>query len=105
MIKKILVLLIFITIVACDSTPKDWNWGLRPRPFKGFRGFPSAKTDYGAGFKQGCEIGLNSVTKGILSSYVGNEFDPNRVARNEDFRTGWWDGYEQCVYIVDWDVV
>ena len=91
---------------SCDPLPKDWEWGLiRPAPLNGKKGFPSAKTEYGAGFKEGCSIGWSSVGTGIMSDAVPMKLSPEKITKSADFRAGWWDGFEQCVYIVDWDVI
>ncbi len=100
--KIIYLLLLFLTF--CDSMPKDWEWGMQPRPFNGLDGFPSAKTEYGAGFKNGCQIGWNSVGMGLMTEFMP-KLDPELLVKSTDYRIGWWDGYEQCVYTYDHDVI
>jgi hypothetical protein len=87
-----------------ESMPKSWNWGAKPRPLTGVRGFPPADTEYGKGFKDGCQSAWDAVTTGLLSD-VGGKYNFKRMQKGPDYNTGWWDGYEQCTYIVDWDVV
>ena len=104
MIKKILILFLLIFISSCyESMPKSWNWGLKARPLTGVRGFPEADTDYGKGFKAGCESGFETSTKG-LKDLSKPRLNPVLMAKNTAYGAGWWDGFEQCVYIVDWDV-
>lgn len=105
MIKKLVYLPLLILLTYCDSMPKDWNWGFRPRPFSGLSGFPSANTDYGAGFKDGCAIGWSSVAKGAVTDFMPMRLNTKQITKNVDYRSGWWDGYEQCVYIYDHDVI
>ena len=87
-----------------ESMPKSWNQGLKPRPLTGVRGFPSAETEYGKGFKDGCNAGWDAVSKGILADLNDRRYDFRRMQKSPDYNTGWWDGHEQCTYILDWDV-
>jgi len=87
-----------------ESMPKSWKWGATPRPLTGIRNFPSADTDYGKGFKDGCGSAWDAVTKGLLSDKNNRDIDPSRMGTNPDYSTGWFDGFEQCTYIMDWDV-
>lgn len=103
--KKFLQIITLLIAVSCDSMPKDWEWGMRPRPFNGLSGFPSTKTEYGAGFKEGCSVGWSTVNKGMMSDFMPGKLSPKRITQSSDFRTGWWDGFEQCVYVSDWDVI
>ncbi|MCE3255691.1 MAG: hypothetical protein K0R25_1185 [Rickettsiaceae bacterium] len=97
-----------ISITSCgvvaEPMPKSWNWGIRPRPLTGVRGFPETDTDYGKGFKNGCENAWNASGKGA-KDFVQTHINPILMSRNPDYGVGWWDGYEQCTYIIDWDVV
>jgi hypothetical protein len=34
-----------------------------------------------------------------------NNYDYYRSKKSPDYGTGWFDGLEQCTYIVDWDVL
>ncbi len=108
MIKKTLTLIILLFFSSCglfmEPMPKSWNWGIRPRPLTGVRGFPEVDTDYGQGFKNGCENGWSTSSKGLKDLYKTN-INPVLMSKNPDYADGWWDGYEQCVYIIDWDVV
>jgi hypothetical protein len=104
-IKKSIYTLIFILTIGCDSIPKDWEWGIRPRPLNGLDGFPSAKTEYGAGFKEGCGFGWSTVNKGLMSDFTPMTMDTKKITKSSDYRAGWWDGFEQCVYTSDWDVI
>lgn len=85
--------------------PKGWNWGLRPRPLTGVKNFPPADTEYGRGFKDGCNTAWDVVSKGLLSDINDRKYDFKRSLKYSDYNSGWWDGYEQCTYILDWDVV
>ena len=105
MIKKIIQTSILFLVISCDSMPKDWEWGMRPRPLNGMSGFPSAKNEYGKGFKDGCGIGWSTVNKGTMSDFTPMYLDTKRITGSADYRSGWWDGFEQCVYISDWDVI
>ncbi len=90
--------------IFVEKMPKTWNWGVKPRPLTGVRGFPEADTEDGQGFKDGCGAGWDSVSKGLLSDKNGRGVDPKRMGSNPDYSNGWWDGFEQCTYILDWDV-
>ncbi len=105
MIRSFICLLLLFLITNCDSMPKDWNWGIRPRPLNGMSGFPSAKTDYGAGFKEGCGIGWSSVNHGLMTEFMPMRLNTKKITKSADYRAGWWDGFEQCVYVSDWDVI
>jgi len=85
--------------------PSSWNWGIKPRPAVGIRNFPPADTEYGKGFKDGCSVAWNAVTKGMIGDTIEAQYSYSRMKRNIDYNTGWWDGFEQCTYINDWDVV
>ncbi len=86
-----------------EPIPNTWQWGLKPRPLTGIRNFPSADTDYGKGFRDGCQTGFNAVTKGLAGDLT-TSFDYKRMKKSSDYGTGWNDGMEQCTYIMDWDV-
>ncbi len=88
-----------------DPMPKSWHHGFKPRPMTGTRNFPPATTDYGKGFKDGCHTSFDVVTKGLLSDYNEKKYDFKRMQKSPDYNTGWWDGMEQCTYIMDWDIV
>jgi hypothetical protein len=87
-----------------EPMPKSWNWGAYPRPLTGVATFPPADTDYGQGFKDGCGAAFDAVSKGLLSDINHKGVDPKRLGSNADYSTGWFDGLEQCTYILDWDV-
>lgn len=106
MLKKILGFSLLYFLSSClliEPIPSDWNWGLKPRPLTGVKNFPSAKTEYGKGFRDGCSSALNAVSKG-MSSDLDPRFDFKRMNKSADYGVGWFDGIEQCTYIVDWDV-
>ncbi len=83
--------------------PKGWQWGFKPRPLTGVRNFPPADTEYGKGFRDGCTSAWDAVSKGLLSDLTG-KYDYKRMLKSPDYNTGWWDGYEQCTYILDQNV-
>ena len=33
------------------------------------------------------------------------KINPKLLTGNPDYSSGWWDGYEQCTYAVDHDVI
>ncbi len=107
MLKNIFLLLILF-LSSCklfvEPMPPSWNWGLKPRPLTGVRNFPPADTEYGKGFKDACGMAWDSVTKGLTADINDAKYDYKRMSQHPDYETGWWDGYEQCTYIVDWDV-
>ena len=103
-IRKLAIFLTIFLLTSCESMPSSWEWGAKPRPFTGVRNFPETDTDYGKGFKNGCENGLAVVTKGWVDT-LNKQIDPVMLTKNLDYTTGWWDGFEQCVYISDWDVL
>ena len=106
--KVILLTSMTILVSGCpgiiDKAPQGWPV-IEPRPLVGIRNFPSTDSDYGKGFRAGCGTAFEAVTKGLPSEINSAEIDPQKLANNDDYRTGWWDGFEQCTYIVDWDVV
>lgn len=107
MLKKLLILIIITNLSSCgllaEKMPDGWQWGFKPRPLTGMRNFPSADTEYGKGFKDGCVSAWDAVSKGLTSDLEG-KYDFKRMTKSPDYNTGWWDGYEQCTYIIDWDV-
>ena len=107
MLKKLLILIVITNLSSCgllvEKMPNSWQWGFKPRPLSGVRNFPSADTEYGKGFKDGCLASLDGVSKGLTSDLEG-QYDFKRMTKSPDYNTGWWDGYEQCTYIMDWDV-
>ncbi len=110
MLKKFFTSVALILVASSCSLfiepmPKTWNWGAKPRPLTGVRGFPEADTEYGKGFRDGCNSAWDSVTKGLLSDINNKRYDFKRMQKSSDYNTGWWDAYEQCTYIVDHDVV
>lgn len=110
MLKKIAAILLILSFsTSCslfiEPMPKSWNWGLKPRPLTGVRNFPSADTEYGKGFKDGCETANDAVSKGLMSDFNDKKYDYKRMLKSGDYSNGWFDGLEQCTYILDWDVV
>ncbi len=103
--KSILILLFLASCNAFwEPMPKGWNWGLKPRPTTGVRGFPSGDTEYGKGFKDGCIAAWDAVTKGLTGDLKA-KFDYKRFTKSPDYGTGWGDGIEHCTYITDWNVL
>ena len=109
---KFYLMLIITSLFLCsscrifyESTPSDWGWGFQPKPLTGMRNFPSAKTEYGKGFRDGCGSALNAVAKGLAADLAKGNYDYYRSKKSPDYGTGWFDGLEQCTYIVDWDVL
>ena len=109
MLKKVFLIIAIITLSSCrllaEPMPKSWHWGAKPRPLTGVRGFPETDTEYGKGFKDGCGSAWDAVAKGLLSDINDKKYDFKRSQQSPDYSTGWWDGFEQCTYILDWDVV
>jgi hypothetical protein len=104
MIKKtILTALLFLTF-SCETMPKSWNWGIKPRPFSGIRNFPPSDSEYGQGFKDGCGSGFDVAAKGLLADFNERKYDYKRTIKSPDYDKGWFDGLEQCTYIIDWEV-
>lgn len=87
-----------------EPLPKSWHWGATPRPLTGVRGFPSADTDYGKGFKDGCGAAWDTVSKGFLSEINNRGVNPKKLGVSSDYNIGWFDGFEQCTYILDWSI-
>ncbi len=105
MSRNLFLILSLISLNSCyESLPKSWDWGLKARPLTGVRGFPETNTDYGKGFKSGCETGFESSSKGLKDLHKP-KLNSNLMSTNQDYSTGWWDGFEQCTYIMDWDVL
>lgn len=100
----------FLLLVACllsscllmEPMPKGWEWN--KRVLTGVKNFPSTDTEYGKGFKDGCYSAWDALAKGYLSDATKSTFDVKRAQKSDDYTTGWWDGMEQCTYIIDWDV-
>ena len=107
MYKKLSILIFSLLVFSCnpfpESLPNDWKWGVRPRPLTSVGGFPSAKTDYGKGFKDGCAIGWKATLHGPAGDIKAG-FDAVMLVKNSDYANGFDDGYNHCVNSVDWDV-
>jgi hypothetical protein len=108
MLKKKFLLISLLFLFSCqvfiEPMPKSWDWTFKPRPLSGVRNFPSTDTEYGKGFKDGCEAAWDGVSKGLLREVTKKKYDVKRMSKSPDYGTGWWDGFEQCTYILDWDV-
>ena len=105
MYRKIILLLISTFLISCDTVPDDWNWGIRPRPAVGSTGLPSTESDYGKGFKNGCEFAWNQHGRGMLE-HLSVTIDYDSISnRHPDYMDGWWDAQEQCTYILDNDTI
>ncbi len=96
--------IIFIFCSSC-ALPKGWNDWTLSRPFWGMKNLPSTDTDYGRGFEHGCQHGTRVVSKGMLAEVIGTRLNTEDLINNEQFASGYYDGYEQCTYIQDWDVI
>jgi hypothetical protein len=107
-LSKILLVFISLLTISCsvivEPMPKSWDWGLKPRPLTGVKNFPESNTDYGHGFKDGCEGIWTVVGKGGVD-LVKPKLNPVLMSKNPDYANGWYDGMEQCVYIIDHDVL
>jgi hypothetical protein len=107
-IKSIIALSLIFSLSSCyllfDPMPKGWDWGFKSRPLTGVRNFPPANTEYGKGFKDGCVSAWDAVSKGLTGD-LAPKFSYKRMQKSPDYGTGWWDGFEQCTYIIDHDVV
>lgn len=104
MTKKFLSLIFILTFLdSCslffEPLPKSWNWGFRPRPVTGVRGFPEADTEYGLGFKNGCEMSWESASVGLLGN-IDPTLDTARMTNSADYNNGWYDGMLQCSHII-----
>ena len=84
--------------------PKTWEWGFKPSPLTGMRNFPPADTEYGQGFKDGCTASFAAVGKGYIDS-IKPKMNTTLMMKSPDYASGWYDGTEQCVYIIDWDTL
>ena len=104
MLNKFLILSTLLIFTSCSS-PKGWGFAFKPRPISGMTNFPSTETDYGKGFKDGCEGALIAASKGVVDDILKTRINPVQAAKNPDYSNGWYDGSEQCFYIVDWDVL
>ncbi len=110
--RKSVKTLALFSLLACSSScsifiqsyPDSWNNNFKPRPISGIKGFPETNSEYGKGFKDGCHSSYDTITKGLLSDINEKKYDYKRMQKSPDYNTGWWDGYEQCTYIMDWDV-
>ncbi len=109
MIKRLIIITLLLTISSCkifvEPMPKSWNWGAKPRPLTGVRGFPESNTFYGRGFMDGCETAWAKVTRGLTESILKPTYNYQLRKQSNHYNLGWFDGFEQCTYIVDWDVV
>jgi hypothetical protein len=109
MLKRAFLLIVIFNLAACsvliEPMPKSWRWGAKPRPLTGVQNFPSTESEYGKGFKDGCGSAWDAVAKGLLSDINERRYDYKRMLKSSDYNTGWWDGFEQCTYVLDWDVV
>ncbi len=106
-LSKVTLLPFLLLMTSCgllfESTPK--GWGMSPHPLTGVKNFPSTDSEYGKGFKDGCHSGWNVIAKGFVTDVSKSKFDYKRMQKGADYGVGWWDGYEQCTYILDHDVV
>lgn len=106
--KSLMLTLLTLQLSACsliiEPMPKDWNWS-GPRPLTGVKNFPSASTPYGQGFRDGCVSGFKAIAKGLITDVNSGAYDYRRFKKSAYYNTGWWDGFEQCTYILDNDVV
>ncbi len=98
-----MILLVNSSCIFWEPVPKSWRWGFKPRPLTGIKNFPSADTEYGKGFRDGCSSAWDVVAKGLLGDVKGR-YDFKRRQKSSDYDSGWGDGLEQCTYIIDWDV-
>ena len=108
MLKWIFAILLSSSLQSCglffEKSPEGWP-AFEVRPLVGVSGFPPATTVYGKAFRDGCGTAWDAVTKGLASDVSPKAIDPIKASTDADYRSGWWDGFEQCTYIVDWDVV
>ena len=110
LITKIIIIISFaLSTLSCrgiiyEKSPKGWP-AFESRPFTGVRGFPSTDSDYGRAFRDGCGTAWDAVTKGLTSDISPKAVDSEIASKSADYQMGWFDGFEQCTYIVDWDVV
>jgi hypothetical protein len=106
---KILLISVIFFSFSCslfvEPIHKSWKSGFKPRPLTGVRGFPSTDSEYGKGFKDGCHSAWDIISKGLLSDFNQKKYDFRRMQKSSDYNTGWWDGMEQCTYILDHDVL
>ncbi len=87
-----------------EASPEGWP-AFEVRPMVGVGGFPPATTVYGRAFRDGCGSAWDAVTRGLTSDISPKAVDSIKASNDPDYRAGWWDGFEQCTYVVDWDVV
>ncbi len=107
-LRVIYILTSLVILQSCkifyEKSPEGWP-AFEVRPLVGVEGFPPATTVYGKAFRDGCGSAWDGVTRGLTSDVSPKAIDPIKAANDPDYRSGWWDGFEQCTYIVDWDVV
>jgi hypothetical protein len=48
---------------------------------------------------------MNAVAKGLSADLSEGQFNYTRSKKSQDYGVGWFDGLEQCTYIIDWDVL
>jgi hypothetical protein len=107
-VKYLSISLIVLTTQSCklffERTPEGWP-AFEIRPLVGVEGFPPATSVYGKAFRDGCGSAWDAVTRGLVADVNPKGMDPVKASTDQDYRVGWWDGFEQCTYIADWDVV
>ncbi len=107
-LKGIYILGVLVLLQSCrvlyDKSPDGWP-AFEARPSVGVSGFPPPTTVYGKAFRDGCGSAWDAVTLGVTSNINPMALDSVKAGNDPDYRSGWWDGFEQCTYIVDWDVV
>jgi len=105
---RLIISIFTLTFISSCSLffdqPKGWP-KFEIRPISGTKNFPDPKTDYGEGFRDGCGAGWDAVSKGALSDFNSKKVNSVKAVKSSDYDTGWFDGLEQCTYIIDWDVV
>lgn len=106
---KILPVILLFILSSCfvirEPFPESWGWDYLPLPLTGARNFPEADTEYGKGFRDGCGSSLDVISRGLSSDINGKRYDFKRMNKSPDYNVGWWDGYEHCTYIMDWDII
>lgn len=103
--RKLIIIIFVCTFLSSCFLPDGWS-GWRSRPYWGIKNLPPADTDYGRGFEHGCRHGLFVTAKGFLADDLSDSgLNVDELVNNEQFSLGYYDGFEQCTYIQDWDVI
>jgi len=93
--KKLLPLIILLMTTACVGKIFSAESFLAPKPFQMKTPPKDANPDYLAGWNDGCETGLSTMTHGYYKSFYEFKQDPYK-SNNPRYYKAWKDAYTYC---------